>query len=551
MKEATIFSIIAFVFIVTISLTSTASALYQTTTPWPMYRYDAKHTATTTSTAPSNNMTLWHYPIAVGGGYSRQSIPIVVDGMVIFHDGNYAHAVDETTGAELWKSDLLAGGYGGLWPSSAYADGRVYFGSSDYIYGKGYVFCVNASTGATIWTYDPNPNGRVESGITVHDGVVYFGTLNNYVYAINATNSYFLWRYPTNGSVYSSPAVDDDLVCVGSDDGKVYALNVSGSTAISKWNFTADGAVRCAPTIYNNKVFFGSSNATFFAVDEETGNLIWRYHLTSGGTLDNSVAIADDIIYLTQTGYAWRIYALFANTAPGNYTEADPEPRAWVKETIVGAAALTEPVVADGKVFFSSANGHMLYALDTASSGATVWTSSFSESYGSPGSPTVADGKVFVTVTNGLGLYCFGDPFPAVTNNYKVDAGGQSFDIPIVTNSTISSFNATGLETEGKISFGVAGINETTGMCNVTIPNDMLDGGLNVTVDGGQPLYSAPPLNNGTHTSLYFTYNNTIPHTVEITGTTFIPEFPTVTVLPLLITTLFATLVQLRRKHNK
>jgi outer membrane protein assembly factor BamB len=391
----------------------------------------------------------------------------------------------------------------------------------------------------------------VESGITVHDGVVYFGTLNNYVYAINATNSYFLWRYHTNGSVYSAPAADDDLLCVGSDDGKVYALNISGSTAISKWNFTADGAVRCAPTIYDNKVFFGSNNATFFAVDEETGNLIWRYHLISGGTLDNSVAIADNIIYLTQTGYAWRIYALFANTAPGNYTEADPEPRAWVKETIVGAAALTEPVVADGKVFFSSANGHMLYALDTASSGATVWTSSFSESYGSPGSPTVADGKVFVTVTNGLGLHCFGDPFPAVTDNYKVDAGGQSFVIPIVTNSTISSFNATRLETEGKISFGVAGINETTGMCNVTIPNDMLDGGLNVTVDGGQPLYSAGPLNNGTHTSLYFTYNNTIPHVVEITGTTFVPEFPIITIAPMLITTLFMTLVQLKRKHNK
>jgi len=328
-------------------------------------------------------------------------------------------------------------------------------------------------------------------------------------------------------------------------------LNVSGSTAISKWNFTADGAVRCAPTIYNNKVFFGSSNATFFAVDEETGNLIWRYHLTSGGTLDNSVAIADNIIYLTQTGYAWRIYALFANTAPGNYTEADPEPRAWVKEIIVGAAALTEPIVADGKVFFSSANGHMLYALDTASSGATVWTSSFSESYGAPGSPTVADGKVFVTVTNGLGLYCFGDPFPPVTNNYEVNAGDQSFDVPIVSNSTISNFNTTALETEKKISFGVAGINETTGMCNITIPNDMLDGELNVTIDGGQPLYSAAPLNNGTHTSLYFTYNNTLPHVVKITGTTVIPEFPIIATLPMLITTLLATLVQLKRKRNK
>lgn len=542
MKRAT-YVIFASVFIATLSLTSAASAVYRTTTPWPMYRYDAKHTAATTSTAPGNNMTLWHYPIAVGGGYSRQSIPLVVNGMVIFHDGNYAHAVDETTGVELWKSEFLAGGYGGLWPGSTYADGSVYFASSDYIYGQGKVFCVNASTGGTIWTYDATP-GRVESGITVNDGVVYFGTLNNYTYALNATNSYFLWRYKTNGSVYSSPAVDGDLVCVGSDDGKVYAMNISGSTAISKWNFTADGAVRSPVTIYGNNVFFGSNNATFFAVEKETGNLIWSYHLTSGGTIDKGVAIANNVIYLAQSLGSWRIYALRTDTAPGNYTETDPEPRLWMKEMGQGTG-LTEPTVADGKVFFGS--GNTLYALDAATS-AAVWTNTFS---GNPSSPIVADGKVFVTVTSNLGLYCFGDPFPPVTNNYEVNAGGQSFDVPIVTNSTISNFNTTALETEGKISFGVAGINETTGMCNITIPNNMLDGEFDLTVDGGQPLYSATPLNNGTHTSLYFTYNNTIPHTVEITGTTFIPEFPIIPIAPVLITTLFMTLVQLKRKHDK
>ena len=59
------------------------------------------------------------------------------------------------------------------------------------------------------------------------------------------------------------------------------------------------------------------------------------------------------------------------------------------------------------------------------------------------------------------------------------------------------------------------------------------------------------PLNNGTHTSLYFTYNHTSAHAIEISGTTFIPEFPTTAILPLLITTFLVTLVQLKRKRNK
>jgi hypothetical protein len=96
------------------------------------------------------------------------------------------------------------------------------------------------------------------------------------------------------------------------------------------------------------------------------------------------------------------------------------------------------------------------------------------------------------------------------------------------------------------MSFKVKGIG-TTGMSNITIPNDMLNGVFNVTVDGGQPSYSAPPLNNGTHTSLYFTYNNTIQHLIEITGTTFIPEFHPIVVIPLMAAVFFVVLLKSKK----
>jgi hypothetical protein len=149
-----------------------------------------------------------------------------------------------------------------------------------------------------------------------------------------------------------------------------------------------------------------------------------------------------------------------------------------------------------------------------------------------------------------LNLFCIGSPFPPTTYLYRVNAGGSNFDVALETNSTVTNLNTTALETAGKIGFKVQGIGATD-MSNITIPNAMLSGPFNVTVDGEQPVYLAPTTNNGTHTSLYFTYNGTIPHIVEITGTTFIPEFPTITIVPMLITTLFMTLVQLKRKRNK
>jgi hypothetical protein len=89
-------------------------------------------------------------------------------------------------------------------------------------------------------------------------------------------------------------------------------------------------------------------------------------------------------------------------------------------------------------------------------------------------------------------------------------------------------------------------------MCNITLPDQMVGGPFNITVGGEQPLYIAQPTSNGTHTSLYVTYNHTTTlQAVEITGTTFIPEFPITATLPMLLTTLFMTIVLLKRRQNK
>jgi hypothetical protein len=194
----------------------------------------------------------------------------------------------------------------------------------------------------------------------------------------------------------------------------------------------------------------------------------------------------------------------------------------------------------------------MLWSLD-ADVGNVLWDRGW-KWWPSFGNAVVADGHVWFNIfwwdPGSYAMVCIGDLFPPTTYLYRVNAGGSNFDVALETNSTVTNLNTTALETAGKIGFKVQGIGATD-MSNITIPNAMLSGPFNVTVDGEQPVYLAPTTNNGTHTSLYFTYNGTIPHIVEITGTTFIPEFPTITIVPMLITTLFMTLVQLKRKRNK
>ena len=121
----------------------------------------------------------------------------------------------------------------------------------------------------------------------------------------------------------------------------------------------------------------------------------------------------------------------------------------------------------------------------------------------------------------------------------------------VETNSTVTNFNTTSLTSVGELNFKVQGIG-TTGMSNITIPKALLNGAFNVTVDGGQPWYLAPVSGNSTHSSLYFTYNGTpyYSHVVKITGTTFIPEFPTGLALPLAVACLSLVALKLRKPHK-
>jgi len=158
------------------------------------------------------------------------------------------------------------------------------------------------------------------------------------------------------------------------------------------------------------------------------------------------------------------------------------------------------------------------------------------------------DGRIFVPQYTKLS--CFGSLYPPVTYHYTVNAGGQTFDVMLVINATPGSLDTAGLITLKKISYILEGISGTTGMSNITIPNAMLGGPYAVTVDGGLPQYQAPPLDNGTHTSLYFTYMHSS-HTVEIEGTTVVPEFPSAIILPLLITMSLIAVALAKKKLPK
>ena len=74
-----------------------------------------------------------------------------------------------------------------------------------------------------LWNY--TTGDLVSSSPAVFDGIVYFGSYDGNVYALNAADGKPIWNFTTGGPINSSPAIAKGIVYIGSGDGKLYALN--------------------------------------------------------------------------------------------------------------------------------------------------------------------------------------------------------------------------------------------------------------------------------------------------------------------------------------
>ena len=83
------------------------------------------------------------------------------------------------------------------------------------------------------------------------------------------------WNYMTKGAVYSSPAAGDGIVYVGSYDHNVYALNAR--TGAKVWNYTTGSVVYSSSLVANGIVYVGSGGGTIYALNATTGTKMWSY----------------------------------------------------------------------------------------------------------------------------------------------------------------------------------------------------------------------------------------------------------------------------------
>ena len=121
--------------------------------------------------------------------------------------------MDITNGTKKW--DFLTGGW--INSSPIVSNGVVYFGSNDYK-----LYAVDATTGVKKWEAMPQQFEFIESSPVIYNGLVYVG-VGKSVYAYDATTGTQKWSFLSGRGFGAATA------CIVDKDGKVYHSGLSGA----------------------------------------------------------------------------------------------------------------------------------------------------------------------------------------------------------------------------------------------------------------------------------------------------------------------------------
>ncbi len=295
------------------------------------------------------------------------------------HTGVAGSIGPEQNPTVLWQAQTG----GGINSEAAVVGGIVYIGSGD-----GFLFALDAASGETRWRFDAGE--AVDSAPVVANGAVFITSRNNELIAVRAESGEEAWRFPTASGDASAVYADETIFVAGSD-GSVYALDPDNGSV--KWSHALGTETARTPAFADGVLFAGTTDGQLVALDGQTGDERWRFQGDAG--LVSSTVIAGGTIY--QAIRDSETNALYAIDAADGREQ-------WRFQT-ASQTGVGIPTVQGNRVYVTADDGKF-YALDAAI-GVVQWAVSGT-------APWPADAKL----ANGI-LYVYN---PLVETLYAFDA---------------------------------------------------------------------------------------------------------------------------------
>lgn len=354
------------------------SAQQETSIPWAMFHACEKHCGVY-PVKEYKDFGNVKWKLKTGGKIF--SSPALLNGVAyIGSEDKNLYAVDVVSGKTIWKFKTQ----GAVHSSPAVYDNVVYFGSYD-----GYYYAVDATGGKEKWKFKTEGEKRVGAkglwtmkpsdlymedlydfflsspivNMDSSDGIVYFGSSDGNLYALDAQTGSLRWKFKTGGIIHSSPALFDGVVYIGSWDTYLYAIDAK--TGEQKWKFkTGDHpgvhlleGIQASPAYYDGMVYLGARDGYFYAIKASTGEMAWKYSADNSWIVTTAAA-KDDVVYFG-TSDSYLFIAVDAKTGIEKF------------KFKAHGYVYSSPAIVNNTAYFGDFTG-AIYAIDLAS-GAQFW----------------------------------------------------------------------------------------------------------------------------------------------------------------------------------
>ena len=199
-----------------------------------------------------------------------------------------------------------------------------------------------------------------------------------------------IWSFAPGGPMVTGPVVVDGVVYVGSGDGSLYALDAESGELL--WSFAAGGPITSIPAVVDGTVYVGAYGGSLYALDRATGEEMWRFY--TGGSVRYAPAVGSGMVYFPAEGErGWTVHAVDAATGRLVWTGEHPFPTGHH----IDAASRITPAVHGGRVYTQGGEDGTFYALDAAT-GEEAWQAEVGGYFEE--APAVLEGVVYLTVVD-------------------------------------------------------------------------------------------------------------------------------------------------------
>jgi len=194
----------------------------------------------------------------------------------------------------------------GIYDTPAVTGGLVYVGTYN-----GKIYAINADRGVVRWIFPRESYETVGSIIAdiVTDGQnLYFVSSNRKIYSIDAATGDFRWEHETEGKIWVAPAIDNGVLYAGNYAGEVLALDAD--TGKTLWSIKVPSAVSSSLTVFKNSLYFGTFDRNLYSIDKNSGREIWKF--TGGNWFWAKPIVDNGRIYAACLDH--KVYSLDAST---------------------------------------------------------------------------------------------------------------------------------------------------------------------------------------------------------------------------------------------